>query len=692
MTHLKPQEEQSLAIERDRLKLRLAKLEAENASLRNQNSTLQSDMAYVLSQRLGMAMWFAFPYKALSDLMRASARRIRHFRFRAFCSRTSAWYGRRQLSPQYFSRLFSSSDRFHGKWEIFRCNRDEVSLEGSRPLHRLLGSAEMVRACLEAAEPAATSSVGMDANFSFVTSYTGCSGEFAQCAGSVQRAIERALLAISAVQVEWVIVNDDPKTNGDNLWCLVPAALHRHVRLLSDGERKGIAARLSEAVAEAKFNWVLFLDCKDEVAETTIEVLKHYQVRFPQCRYISSTMEEIDDNGNTLRFRRHEKPATQLFEAGMVAGHLKVIRRDLIEELGGFDSSFEGAQDYDFALRTAAREPILQIPEPLYRCRQYSDAQSLAKRMYHARRERAVANSFLRGILGAPPVAPLDASPWPQDVRGLCILRTQGRRLELLASAIESVLAQRVPMTPCIVVHANSLVYDQVRDWLDQFHDVVALHAPRTDLKQGEPCNVALSFLESNIERFDFFSFLDDDDHFLPNFSERLTETARYSGADVIVGLTNAIDLNGNKLKQHSIFPISSLCSGNFIPINSYIVRSSTLPKTKVRFDTSMHYLQDWDFLLQLLGAGASFVPLYETVAEYRLIGDGNIAVKQDPQHYQECCAKVLERGHAIAEHLSPAAFWRDILDFPDEQVPWLTEGNIWHLRQTMNAFTRAGR
>jgi hypothetical protein len=228
-------------------------------------------------------------------------------------------------------------------------------------------------------------------------------------------------------------------------------------------------------------------------------------------------------------------------------------------------------------------------------------------------------------------------------------------------------------MTPCVVVHADERIYRQVRAWLKDFgEDILFLHAPRTERKRGEPCNVALSFLEKNRDEYDFFCFLDDDDHLLPNFAERLTAAARFAGADIAVGLTNAIHLDGSKSRLHSILPTSTLCACNFIPINSYIVRTSALVAARARFDPSIDYLEDWDFLLQLLGAGACFAPLYETVSEFRLIGDGNVEVRRDPEHYRECVAKVSYRGRRIAARLSASAFWRDVLDFPGEQMTWL--------------------
>ena len=58
----------------------------------------------------------------------------------------------------------------------------------------------------------------------------------------------------------------------------------------------------------------------------------------------------------------------------MYTGHLSVMRRSLVEALGGFREEFEGSQDYDLVLRLTERtDRILHIPEMLYLWRAAAD-------------------------------------------------------------------------------------------------------------------------------------------------------------------------------------------------------------------------------------------------------------------------------------------------------------------------------
>ncbi len=75
------------------------------------------------------------------------------------------------------------------------------------------------------------------------------------------------------------------------------------------------------------------------------------------------------------------------------------MRRDLLDELGGLDPSLSGVQDYDFALRAASREPLLQVPELLYRYRWHAGSQTVARQARQAALARVARARFLRAVM-----------------------------------------------------------------------------------------------------------------------------------------------------------------------------------------------------------------------------------------------------------------------------------------------------
>ena len=89
----------------------------------------------------------------------------------------------------------------------------------------------------------------------------------------------------------------------------------------------------------------------------------------------------------------------------MYFGHLKAYRTDLVREVGGFRPGFEGATDYDLALRLAERtDRIRHIPKVLYHWRAARDSVARTTRTKPYSLEsgrRAVAEACHRGMEGS---------------------------------------------------------------------------------------------------------------------------------------------------------------------------------------------------------------------------------------------------------------------------------------------------
>lgn len=499
---------------------------------------------------------------------------------------------------------------------------------------------------------------------------------FARCAESVECLLATENAQGSQNRVEWIILNDDPRVDAVTLLNALPEAIQPMTLIISDGLNVGISARQNQGIHSANNDWILFLNCDDQLAPNCTTVLDHYINEFPYCRLISSAMVDIDENGVELRRRIYGCDVGGLFENGMDAGHLLAVRSDLFSDMGGFDHRFTGCQDYDLALRAAIREPILLVPDHLYAYRWHSRSQSVSQRKRQARTAEAVRKAFLQYFLDSHwPTEHYPATVLTKDSVGICLIRTQGHRFDLLEEAVNSVLAQTVCITPCIIVHGNELAFDVVSEWARKFANrVQLLHASSTGLRRGYPLNIGLDFVEQNAEKYDFFCILDDDDIYYPLFSERLIMALSLTASDVVYCITNSRVPGQQAESEHPPLPTSCLVAANFIPINAYVVRTTLLVKSGARLREDINYLEDWDFLLSLLYAGGKFSLLNETLAEYRIISDGNTLFKKDPAHFEHCNNIVAMRGAFVARQLGMGHFYRDVLDFDFSLRPDLPE------------------
>lgn len=195
---------------------------------------------------------------------------------------------------------------------------------------------------------------------------------FKKCLDSVSAACHQTLGAT----VEVLIVNDDPTITTERLLQEVPERLREKVIFLSNKENLGICRSLNTGIEQARGSWILYLDCDDELMPSTFEVLIKTIRAHPTSRFISSRAVDIDEQGNILLWRlRAERPSDLL--KNNVASHLKAVRKDLHEAIGPFNRSFEGCQDYEFALRAAVCEPLCFIPDYLYHYRWHDKSQTV---------------------------------------------------------------------------------------------------------------------------------------------------------------------------------------------------------------------------------------------------------------------------------------------------------------------------
>jgi GT2 family glycosyltransferase len=154
----------------------------------------------------------------------------------------------------------------------------------------------------------------------------------------------------------------------EQLAALTAAEPRIHVRVRATNG--GISAATNDALALATGRYVVFLDHDDELHENALERIAQSIEEHPEADLLYSDEDKIDDFGR--RFMPTFKPdwSPDLLLSNAYMCHVLVLRRELVSQLGGCRSEFDGAQDYDLMLRiTEMTNAIVHIPEVLYHWR-----------------------------------------------------------------------------------------------------------------------------------------------------------------------------------------------------------------------------------------------------------------------------------------------------------------------------------
>lgn len=142
------------------------------------------------------------------------------------------------------------------------------------------------------------------------------------------------------------------------------------VRLRFRDRNGGIVAASNDALEMAEGEFVVLLDHDDELHPDALAHVHEALLATPEADYVYTDEDKIDVDGH------HSGPffkpdwSPERMRTQMYTCHLSVLRRSLVEEVGGFDAGFEGSQDWDLVLKVTERaRRVLHVPRILYHWR-----------------------------------------------------------------------------------------------------------------------------------------------------------------------------------------------------------------------------------------------------------------------------------------------------------------------------------
>jgi GT2 family glycosyltransferase len=137
--------------------------------------------------------------------------------------------------------------------------------------------------------------------------------------------------------------------------------------VLFNEENQGIAATTNAALGAATGDYVGFLDHDDVLRPTALHWIVELLQEEPDLDVVYTDEDRLDSEGRPAwpSFKPDWSP--DLLNAVNYMSHLTVIRRSIVEELGGLRTGFDGSQDYDLLLRVTERtQRVGHVAKPLY--------------------------------------------------------------------------------------------------------------------------------------------------------------------------------------------------------------------------------------------------------------------------------------------------------------------------------------
>jgi glycosyltransferase involved in cell wall biosynthesis len=219
-------------------------------------------------------------------------------------------------------------------------------------------------------------------------------------ARTIGQAID-SVLGQSMGELELIVVDDG---SSDATGEVVASVADKRVRLVRQ-ENGGTSAARNTGIAHATGEWVAFLDADDLWLPAKLERQLELMAATPGCLASQGGAYLVDDDLNRLALRRCFPVENTLltflrFENLPNAGSSWIVRRDLLDRIGGFDTTLPRIEDWDFSLRLARSASPLCIDEPLALYRYHANNRS------HDIDAHVEAGMLILGRLFADPTLP----------------------------------------------------------------------------------------------------------------------------------------------------------------------------------------------------------------------------------------------------------------------------------------------
>jgi O-antigen biosynthesis protein len=279
-------------------------------------------------------------------------------------------------------------------------------------------------------------------------------------------------------------IADDASTDSAVRGCICQwAAEDERIKFVFRQSNGHISSASNSALEIATGDYVVLLDHDDRLHPLALHEVASVLQRVPNAKVIFSDEDKITPtNERTSPYFKSDFDYFLFLSHNMVS-HLGVYSREMLRDIGGFRSEFDGAQDYDLALRSYERSGIsamVHIPKVLYHWRLHPESTSSsgdAKSYAHTAAQRAISEHLDR--IGRPAkVVPAPSAPGMNRViytvsnyPTVTIIVPTKDNPELLAACISSIKRlTRYPNFSILVVNNGS----RERKTLDYFAELTS--------------------------------------------------------------------------------------------------------------------------------------------------------------------------------------------------------------------------
>ena len=168
--------------------------------------------------------------------------------------------------------------------------------------------------------------------------------------------------------VELILSDDASNSEETRRWLTLLPRQH-NIRIVFNQRNGGIAQATNAGLAEARGDWITFVDHDDVIAPDALNMIARTLREHPETMFLYTDEVVVDDKLKPTGVMLKPAPDPVLLSGVNYINHFSVYRRERLQQIGFLRPGFDGSQDYDLLLRYLkglADETILHLPYPAY--------------------------------------------------------------------------------------------------------------------------------------------------------------------------------------------------------------------------------------------------------------------------------------------------------------------------------------
>lgn len=367
-------------------------------------------------------------------------------------------------------------------------------------------------------------------------------------------------LTIKSIENQWyenweLCIADDKSTNSKTIKYLQNIK-NPKIKIKFLEKNLNISGASNEAFSLVTGEYIALMDNDDEITPDALyEVVK--AINNTDAEFIYSDEDKITTDGNCLSpYFKPDYSYDLLLSLNYIC-HFSVIKRTILNKIGGFNSKFDGAQDYDLFLRVIEQtNRIYHISKVLYHWRILETSTAMcshAKPYTYEAGKRAVQSHFYRNKINAKSIDSIYASAldveyeMPINNPLVSIIIPTKDAVNYLHTCITSIVNSSTYKNYEIIILNNNSEKEETFKWFNEIqkkYSFVKIIEANYEFNWSKLNNHGIK--ES---KGDVFIFLNNDIEVItPNWIERLASKALQPN----VGTVGALLLFEDNTIQHS--------------------------------------------------------------------------------------------------------------------------------------------